>query len=81
MESKILSIAELPLLQSLCWQGKEASIASLSEEEVLSVYERNWRYRGVIADLGEEEAKMLLDLAMRHHSWLVNELRSYEIET
>ena len=75
-ESDILPIADLPFLTSLCWQGQKASITGLSENEILQIYERNWRYRGVIADLGQDEKKMLLKLATQHRSWLASELRA-----
>ena len=81
MKSEVLPIANLPFLRSLCWQGQKASIAELSEDEIVQMYERNWRYRGVIADLGEEEGRMLLKLAARQCSWLVSELQAYEMET
>ena len=76
MENDLLPIAELPFLKSLCWQGQTASIAGLSEDELLEIYERNWRYRGVIADLSEGEEKMLLKLATQYHSWLVSEIKA-----
>ncbi len=30
---------QLPFLKSLCWQGQTASIAHLSEAEILQIYE------------------------------------------
>jgi hypothetical protein len=68
------SLDNLPFLKSLCWQGQAASIAGLSENDILQLYERNWRYLGVVADLGKDEKKMLFKLATKHRSWLVNEL-------
>ena len=62
------SITDLPFLKSLCWQGETPSIDGLSDGEILQIYERNWRYRGVIADLSEAEEKMLLRLATQHRS-------------
>ncbi len=70
----IPTLDELPFLKSLCWQGQTASIAGLAEDEILSLYERGWRYRGVMADLGETEKVWLQTLAAKHHSWLVNEI-------
>jgi len=61
-------------LKSLCWQGLAASGAGLSDDEILQLYERNWRYQSVIADLGEDEKIMLLQLATKHHSWIANEI-------
>jgi hypothetical protein len=68
------SLDKLPFLKSLCWQGHSASVAGLSDDEILQLYERNWRYRGVVADLSEEEKIMLLQLATKYHSWIVNEI-------
>ena len=53
----MLPLSQLPFLQSVCWQGEKASIEHLTEGEILQIYERNWRYRGVIADLSETEEK------------------------
>lgn len=75
-ESLMPPIADLPFLQSLFWQGQSASIAGLSEDEILQTYERNWRYRGVVADLSADEKKMLFKLATKHQSWLVSELEA-----
>ena len=68
------SLADLPFLKSICWQGQSASIAGLSDREIIQLYERNWRYRGVIADPSEAEKALILKLAKEHHSWLVNEV-------
>ena len=68
------TLADLPFLESICWQGQSASITALSEAEILQLYERNWRYRGVIADLGEVEKTKLLQLDIKHQSWLASEL-------
>jgi len=65
-------LSELPFLESMCWQGQSASVTSLSEEEVLQLYERNWRYRRAIADIGEVEKAKLLQLATKHQSWLAS---------
>jgi hypothetical protein len=68
------SLDNLPFLKSLCWQGHAASVAGLSDDEILQLYERNWRYRGVIADLSKDEKIMLLQLATKYRSWIVNEI-------
>jgi hypothetical protein len=65
---------KLPFLKSLCWQGHAASVVGLSNDEILQLYERNWRYRGVVADLSEDEKILLLQLATQYHSWIVNEI-------
>ena len=46
-----VQLEDLPFLRSLCWQGQEPSIAHWSEQEVLNLYERNWRFRGVMAEV------------------------------
>lgn len=68
------TLDQLPFLKSLCWQGQTASIAHLSEDEILQLYERGWRYRGVMADLSDVEKTLLQQLATKYHSWLINEL-------
>jgi hypothetical protein len=68
------TLSELPFLESICWQGQSAAVTALSEAEILQMYERNWRYRGVIADLGEVEKTKLFQLATKHQSWLASEL-------
>jgi hypothetical protein len=68
------SLDKLPFLKSLCWQGHAASLVWLSEDEILQLYERNWRYRGVVADLSEDEKIMLLQLATKYQAWIVSEL-------
>jgi hypothetical protein len=65
---------DLPFLKSLCWQGDTPSIAHLSDAEILQLYERNWRYRGVIANLSEEEKTVVRQLALKYDSWLANEV-------
>ena len=69
-----LNLKQLPFLKSLCWQGDTASIAYLSEAEVINIYERNWRLRGVVADLDETEKLVLRQLAIDHQSWLIHEI-------
>jgi hypothetical protein len=64
----------LPFLKSLCWQGDNPTIDHFSDAEILQLYERNWHYRGVIADLSETEKVFVHELALKYHSWLVNEV-------
>lgn len=70
----LLNSSDLPFLRSICWQGENPSIDQMSDAEIVQLYERNWRYRGVITDLSETEKKIVYQLAIEHHSWLVNEL-------
>lgn len=69
-----LNLEDLPFLRSLCWQGEAPSIIGLSEIEILQLYERNWRYRGAIADLSETERLFVQKLAQHHQSWLINDV-------
>jgi hypothetical protein len=68
------SLEQLPFLASLCWQGAQPTIAHLSELDILHLYERNWRLRGVMADLSEPEVMFIRRIAAEYHSWLVNEV-------
>ena len=68
------ALEDLPFLRSLCWQGNVPSIEHWSELEILSLYERNWRFLGVLADVSDEEARVIRELALKYHSWLVNEV-------
>jgi hypothetical protein len=72
MES--LQLEHLPFLTSLCWQGAQPSIGHLSERDILNLYERNWRLRGVMADPSEQEVTFIRRIAAEYHSWLVNEV-------
>ncbi len=65
---------DLPFLAALCWQGSRPAIAQLTAWEILQIYERNWRWRGVMADISEPEAAFIHQLATQYHSWLVNEV-------
>jgi hypothetical protein len=64
----------LPFLKSLCWQGDQPSIAHLTNAEILSIYERNWQYRGALAEVSEVERQWIRRLAAEYHSWLVNDV-------
>jgi hypothetical protein len=72
MES--LRLENLPFLSSLCWQGAEPSIDDRSELEILHIYERNWQWLGVMAEMSEPEMIFLKQLATQYQSWLVNEI-------
>jgi hypothetical protein len=71
---ELLQLEHLPFLTSLCWQGAQPSIAHLSEQDILNLYERNWRLRGVMVDLSEQEMMFIRRIAVEYHSWLVNEV-------
>ncbi|UFP95474.1 hypothetical protein [Gloeobacter morelensis] len=56
----------LPLLQALCWQTVGPS--GLSPREMLQIYRTRLRFRGVLADLGEQERAFLQKLIHRFGS-------------
>ncbi len=59
----------LPFLASLCWQtGKNYD--HLEPFQRLTMYERGWRFKGVIADLGNEEAEYVRALVNQYGSYL-----------
>lgn len=70
----LLNLSDLPFLQSICWQAEHPSIEGLSDAEIVQLYERNWRYRGVVADLSDTEKTIVYHLAIAQRSWLANEL-------
>lgn len=51
----------LPFLEAIAWQ--RGGVAQLSPEERMSLYERNWRQLGVIADPSPEELAYIRELA------------------
>lgn len=65
---------DYPLLKALCWQGNAADPAELGEAEILALYERGWRWRGVLAELSAEEGEFIREIAQKHGSWLVNDV-------
>ncbi len=69
-----IDLAAFPFLTSLCWQGEKPSIEGLTEAEILSIYERNWRWRGVMASLSDAEVTWIQTYGKLHDSWLINEL-------
>lgn len=64
--------AELPLLKAIAWQ--RTNLERLTPEEMLSLYERNWRMRGVLADPSPAELLYVRELARFFHSDLSSEL-------
>ena len=72
--SRVKLSSDLPFLKSLCWQGETPSIEGLSDREILQLYERNWHYRGVVAEPSEKEKAIIVELATKYKSWLINEV-------
>lgn len=59
---------ELPLLEAICYQTGD--VRHFTTEEMLNRYERGWKYKGVLADLGAEEKEFLHYIAHKSNSWL-----------
>lgn len=60
---------KLPFLESICWQTQDIKHFTLSE--ILNLYERGWKYRGVLADLEGEELDFVRALSEENDSWIV----------
>ncbi|AGY58247.1 hypothetical protein GKIL_2001 [Gloeobacter kilaueensis JS1] len=56
----------LPLLEALAWQC--GGIEHLEPEDQLRLYERNWRFRGVLAEPSSDELQYIRALAEYFHS-------------
>ncbi len=63
---------KLPFLESISWQI--ADVYKLTPEEMLSSYERGWRYRDIFNNLEGEELDFIKEIAKKYRSWLVVEL-------
>ena len=59
---------DLPFLKAICWDLPDVNV--LSQDEILNRYERGWKYRGAVADLGAEERIFVAEIAKRKGSWL-----------
>ncbi|MBW4552550.1 MAG: hypothetical protein KME35_15785 [Aphanocapsa sp. GSE-SYN-MK-11-07L] len=62
----------LPFLETICWQT--ADVYRLTPEQMLSRYERGWRYRQILGNLEGQELTFLKTLAKSYNSWLQAEL-------
>ncbi len=63
---------KLPFLEAICWQTE--NIYCLTPEQMLSRYERGWRYRNIFNNLEGEELEFLKKIAHQYQSWLQVEL-------
>lgn len=63
---------KLPFLESICWQTDD--VYRFTPEEMLSRYERGWRYRDMFNNLEGEELYFLKELARYYKSWLMASL-------
>jgi len=70
----IPDLDELPFLRSLLWQGETPTLKDHSLQEILQIYERGWRYRGVMADIGDTEKQFIQTLVREYHSYLYNDI-------
>lgn len=66
--TQILVPPKLPFLEAICWQTED--VYRLIPEEMLSRYERGWKYRTLFNNLEDEELEFLRRLAKHYHSWL-----------
>ncbi|BAZ06528.1 hypothetical protein [Calothrix sp. NIES-3974] len=73
---EIIPPHKLPFLESICWQM--ANVYQLTPEEMLSTYERGWRYHHIFNNLEGEELNFLKEIASKYRSWLVVELCNLE---
>lgn len=64
--------SELPFLKAICWQTEGAE--RFTPEQMLSRYERGWRYRKLFDNLEGEELDFLTELTRRYQSWLQSDL-------
>lgn len=62
----------LPFLEAICWQTE--NVYRLDPEQMLSRYERGWRYRKLFNNLKDQELDFLKQLAKRYNSWLQSDL-------
>jgi hypothetical protein len=68
----MLRPTETPFLKALVWQRTDSS--HLSDLEVLRLYERSWRQRGVIAEPNPEELEYIRNLFNCYRSDLYGDL-------
>ncbi len=71
-QTKVSVPQKLPFLEAICWQTKD--VYRYTPEEMLSRYERGWRYRTLFNNLEGEELDFLKKLAKDYHSWLQTDL-------
>lgn len=62
----------LPFLEAICWQTDD--VYRFDNEQMLSRYERGWRYRSMYNNLEDRELDFVTELAKRYDSWLQSDL-------
>ena len=68
MNAPLVEIARYPNLRLLAWQTRRTH---LPEDEVFSLYEREWRHVDV-AHLGKDECAFIERLAARYGKGILN---------
>jgi hypothetical protein len=63
---------KLPFLEAICWQTED--VYRFTPEQMLSRYERGWRYRKLFSNLEGEEFDFVKELAQQHQSWILLDL-------
>ena len=58
---------KLPLLEALCWNIKYPY--QMSPEDMLGIYERYWRFNGVLANPSQEEIAFIKELSNYYNSY------------
>ncbi len=58
---------DLPLLEALCWNIKYPY--QLSTEDMLGIYQRYWRFNGVLANPSQEEVAFIKELSNYYNSY------------
>jgi Nucleotidyl transferase AbiEii toxin, Type IV TA system len=69
---------KLAFLKSICWQTED--VYKFSPEQMLSRYERGWRYREIFNNLEGEELDFLTALAKAGNSWLQVHIMSFKFD-
>ena len=59
---------KLPFLEALCWQVED--VHKFTPEQMLSCYERGWKYLNIFNNLEGEELNYLREIAKYYQSWL-----------
>lgn len=67
--NSVIAPKKLPFLESICWQT--ADVYRFTPEQMLSRYERGWRYHDIFNNLEGEELNFLKELARSYKSWLL----------
>ncbi|MBV5259731.1 hypothetical protein FLX56_15045 [Synechococcus moorigangaii CMS01] len=62
----------LPFLEAICWQTED--VYRFTPQQMLSRYERGWRYRNIFQSPEKEELEFIEKLAKHYHSWLQTQL-------